>query len=1268
MRVIFLLFLFTFLLSKVNAQERYKVPPQGQHKISHLTSADGLSNNRVRVIIQDAVGFLWFGTQNGLNKYDGYSIKTYWPDPHDSTTVSSTLITSMLLDSRGKLWVAGIDGLDIYSQDFDNFTRFKDSISSAISSVYALAEDHYGTVWIGTDIGLFSYSLQSRKVNYFSSVSTNGDSLLKKGAYRLFADNQNRLWITVLNYGLCVYNIETSKFSLYLNNPDDPATISDVRIEQINQDINGDIWLGTMNNGLNKYDPENDAFIRITVDPEVSYSSRVTVMFNDLSGNFFVGTRAGLYMFDKNSGSFFVYASENHNFSKLSQNSINSFFIDNTGTLWIGTFSGGANYMNVNGKAIVHYIAGAKDKQFLSGPNIYPITEDPKGNLWIGTDNGLNFLDRSTYTFRYYTNDPGNPNSLSYNDVKALDWDKSGRLWIGTNMGGLNCLDVKRKNFTRFRHSPDDPGSISGDKVYGVLIDRSDNLWVICNQVSDRRKLCLDMLPAGKTEFIHLSEKPDFGIDEDREGNVYFGALNGFWIFNNTDSTFTLYRNDEFIENVNVLKKDSENGVWIGGTKGLVHYGLDDHSYKWFSKQTGFPISEVFGIVEDDNNGLWVSTASGLFQFPGIVKDISDTTYVRYDQQDGMQSDQFNYNSYYKCKSGEILFGGVNGFNTFFPDKLQKDTILAKVILTDLKISGTSVPIGEKVLGRVVLEKSISVTENLVLDYKHKILTIEFSTLQKNSPSKPLFRTRLVGLDDDWQYRSSGNNLVTYTNLAPGKYIFMVSAANNDGVWNPDPRLLTITVTTPFFREWWFKGALILLFLGMFVIFYYFRTRSVRKLNTVLENKVKNRTAEILEKNRLLEQANLQLQENRKEIIAQKEELEKHKNNLSVLVDERTADLKKALAKAKESDELKSAFFANMSHEIRTPMNAIVGFAGLLEKEGEDRLKKQKFVDIIKTNSRVLLKIIEEIIDLSVIESNQLIIYTAEFDLNVLIDNLYSYYSLNNSNQEVEIRVNNELEANNFVLKSDETRIRQIITNLMDNAVKFTGRGYIELGVSKSSHHLHIYVKDTGIGIPANALDTIFKRFTKIENNRSAFVQGLGLGLTISKNIAEILGGNLTVESEEGKGSRFVFSIPFDRIISVEKTIKTETLKKTDLNWSGKTILIAEDVEVNYLYLKIALEKTEVRILWAKDGREAIEIAEASGKIDVILMDIKMPGVDGLSAAKTIREKNPGQIIIAQTAYARPQEKLEFYNENFDEYITKPISYSELYSILGRFM
>jgi signal transduction histidine kinase len=429
------------------------------------------------------------------------------------------------------------------------------------------------------------------------------------------------------------------------------------------------------------------------------------------------------------------------------------------------------------------------------------------------------------------------------------------------------------------------------------------------------------------------------------------------------------------------------------------------------------------------------------------------------------------------------------------------------------------------------------------------------------------------------------------------------------------------------------------------------RANELHEANIILTDN----QSELIQKNNEIMMQNTKLSQLSDKILMQNAELEKHRLNLQKLVDERTNELIIAKTKAEESDKLKSAFLANMSHEIRTPINAIVGFADLLKDKNYSPEEKHDFADIISLNSEVLLVLINDILDLSIIEADQLRIRKETTEINLILDHIYSSFSRINKKKDLVIRLNNELQSLNLRINTDTTRMKQILANLMNNSYKFTESGTIELGARKNQNHIILYVKDTGIGICEDELPMIFNRFRKSETRNNILYRGTGLGLAISKALSERLGYTLSVESSLGKGSAFYLNIPDflllrDEISGDQVPIKTETPK-----WSDKKILIVEDEKANFIYLKKILDKTNAKIHWAQNGFEALKLISKGTPYHVVVMDIKMPEMDGFEATKIIKSNNPQQVVIALTAYARPEDRVIFAQADFNDYYIKPI-------------
>jgi signal transduction histidine kinase/CheY-like chemotaxis protein len=424
---------------------------------------------------------------------------------------------------------------------------------------------------------------------------------------------------------------------------------------------------------------------------------------------------------------------------------------------------------------------------------------------------------------------------------------------------------------------------------------------------------------------------------------------------------------------------------------------------------------------------------------------------------------------------------------------------------------------------------------------------------------------------------------------------------------------------------------------------------------------------ELLQKNEEITAQNDRLYQLSEEILLKNAELEDHHIHLEQLVAERTKELELAKMKAEESDNLKSAFLANMSHEIRTPMNAIVGFANLLKDTNYTIDEKQEFVDIITSNSEVLLILIQDILDLSLIEVNQLKIRKEIVDVNEVLENLHASISLINKKKGLFIKLNNELQHLHLKVKTDVVRLKQIITNLLNNAYKFTDSGVVELGLKKAGGDLIIQVKDTGIGISDEELPGIFDRFRKSETKKNVLYRGAGLGLAITKALSKLLDFGLKVESELGKGSVFTIVIPKALFVDQQTVTLPSPGKRSILDWEEKRILIVEDEKTNFIYLNRLLQKARVNVHWAQNGLEALQFIKSGLEFHLVLMDIKMPEMDGFEATKIIKSANPGQPVVALTAYARHEDRIRFSEAGFDDYLAKPVKPNDLLEVIQKY-
>lgn len=812
---IFILFcsLSTIFPANLHAQQQ-------DLKFTNITIEDGLSHSKVNCIYQDNQGFLWFGTNEGLNKYDGYNFTVFQPDPDDPHSISANLIRCILEDSNGNFWIGTeAGGLNRYDRNYKTFTHFTaDSTSEIILSgnnINSIIEDKQGNLWLGTNHGIDLLDLEHKKVHHFLPYPPDQSLGLSNEVMVIYEDSQAALWVGTLGGGLCAFDREHQKFSYFRHDEKNRFSIGDNEIYSIYEDLKGDLWIGTMNGGLNRFDRNSQRFQRFYPGRENPESTTIRAILDDGVENLWVGNRSGLYNFDRNSHRFRDYTHDPNNPYSLIQNSVQTIFKDAKGDLWIGT-RGGISFLNTSNLPFIHFRADVNNPRCLNRQAVYAILEDRHDDLWFGTEHGgLNHLNRRTGLFTYFSYDSKNPNGLSVNNIKALLEDRAGNLWIGTFNGGLNVFDRQKNRFLHYWHNENDPTSLAIDNVMALFEDDDGNIWVGTYGGG------LDRFDKKSRRFVHvLSDWHNQGFNnihcflQDRQGKLWMGASQSkIACLDLRTGKFSPYRLNHHINNVDVRAacEDRDGNLWFGTVgAGLYFYNPTEKSFRAYTQKDGLPSNIVYGILQDEAGTLWLSTTNGLCQLDPRTGKIRN-----YYKENGLQSDQFNYNAYLKTRNGQMLFGGINGVTAFYPDQIQQNSYIPPVVITDFKILNKPVEIGGN---NPILIQDISQTQSIKLSYKHSVFSFEFVALNYAIAEQNHYAYIMEGFETDWNFVGA-RRFATYTNLDPGTYTFRVKAANNDGVWNEAGTAIEITIAPPFWKTLWFK--FILIALGLLIIFHF---------------------------------------------------------------------------------------------------------------------------------------------------------------------------------------------------------------------------------------------------------------------------------------------------------------------------------------------------------------------------------------------------------------------------------------------------------------
>ncbi|MDI6802493.1 MAG: two-component regulator propeller domain-containing protein [Bacteroidota bacterium] len=816
--VFFSIYLFTFQAAICQIEEI---------NFDRLTVNDGLSQSTVNAILQDRYGYMWFGTQDGLNRYDGYDFVVYKHDKDDSTSISDNWIWYIYEDQAGEMWVGTYNGgLNRHDRNKNEFIRYNyqrtDSNSLSANNVTCIAEDKKGTIWVGTwGGGLNRFDRNLNKFTRLGIDSKISKSLSNINVRCMIVDSEGFLWIGTWD-GLNVYNPITQQFTHYKYYKNDPKSISGDRIINIFEDQNRNIWISTYAEGLNRFNREKNEFSRFHIG-----SNNVGQIAEDKDGILWIATRGdGLIRLNAESGKSSAISSDSRNYYGLSDETVYSVFADRLGGIWIGTSGNGINYYNVKKNKFRSYRSDANDNKGLNHPTVRAICEDRFGNLWVGTrGGGLNCYDKKTERFIYYTHTPHDKLSLSNNSVMALLKDKQGNFWIGTEMGGLDLFDRVNNRFIHHHNNVNDTNSISSNYIMAICEDRKGNLWVGTagdgfNMFDPKNKKFIRYKRTGKHS-DELSGNYVWSIMEDSEGYLWIGTWGvGLNRFNPATSTYKTYRyepaNLESLNSNTILSiyEDVRGNIWIGTMGGgLNRFNREMETFTHYTQKDGLPNDVVYGILEDANGNLWLSTNKGLSCFNPTTMEFKN-----YDLHDGLQSNEFNQGAYFKSKNGDLFFGGINGFNSFRPTEIKKNNNIPPIVITDFKVFDKPVR----------LSSSLETINEIQLSYKQNFFSFEFAALDYTIPGKNEYMYMLEGYDKDWIH-SGTRRYAAYTNLDGGDFVFRVKGSNNDGVWNNEGRSVKIIITPPYWETWWARVIIALFVITLGYSFYRIRTAKMNK-------------------------------------------------------------------------------------------------------------------------------------------------------------------------------------------------------------------------------------------------------------------------------------------------------------------------------------------------------------------------------------------------------------------------------------------------------
>ncbi len=1115
---------YVLSVTAIHSQKSQLDESSSELRFKHITVNDGLTNNKVNDITQDTNGYVWFGSDEGLNRYDGYEIKTYQHNIGDTTSISSNIVFSLFTDSKGKMWVGLRYGLDLYESDLDRFThiRFK---GRNLTNIRDFFEGPDGKIWVCAEEGLFYINPDEKVLNDFSETYY---TLAKTPIHSFYIDTQGNKWIGSTAQGLSIIDTEGHHIPL--------KESSGFRIENI-LELDGNIWACTYNNGLLKYNPEDLSHKLITVNKNDPVTQRIRTMVSDREGNLWLGTRSGLYMKPNGVEKFLLMGHMDLKYATLLHNSVFSVYIDQFDIIWMGTFSGGVSYGDLNQKMFRSISQSRVSNEGLNDKGIFSIVEDKQKNLWFGTESGgVNFYNNRTGQYSYYLNDPEKDGIHGIN-IHAIAEDKNHKMWIGTYDAGLVHLNPKTNTFETFVKG-EGACDLNSNHVYSILVDSKNVLWVGTDEgVCKFKDGCFECFEQG---LLSKNGQTIISIFEDSSGRIWIGTIeSGVFVYENGQIRHVL---PELISrSISTIYQDSKGNIWFGGHEnGLILFQED--TITRYTLDDGIPNSTVRGILEDDQMNLWFSTSAGLIRFTKGVENpaVARPDFRLYDVTNGLTSNQFTPASACKMENGLLYFGTIDGVTYFDPTEIRDNNIEPKCIITNLSVSNVPVKPNEEINGKVILTSDISKTESITLDHDDDYLTIEFSAIHYSNPGQHQYQYMLENYDEDWISTTSDKRYVTYTNLPGGNYTFRVRGTNYDGVWSSTDKTLGIVITPPWYQLAWVQGLFVLGIIGIIYGLVRIRINFLMQQRENLRLEVDRRTLKIKEQSREIEDQNVKLTQT-------------------------IEQLQNAHMKLVESEKMSSLgqLTAGIAHEINNPANFIYGGVQGLEDDME-RIRefvngKMAIFNELKTKlendpSEKTIKEVNQLINEN-IEPNgydaasknvdalmRVIKIGAERTVEI-VKGLKAFSRIDDKDffpadvheniEDTLLLLNHKLKNRIEVVKNfaelpkvecNPGKINQVFMNLLSNAISaIRGNGTITITTSKlSEEHIQIIISDSGSGMPETVLRKIFDPFFTTKD----IGEGTGLGLSISKGIIDEHKGKIRAESKEGEGTTFYIELP----------------------------------------------------------------------------------------------------------------------------------------------
>lgn len=1179
---------------------------QNELSFDAYTQMEGLPNNQIQCIYQDQQGWMWFGTSQGLSRFDGYEFDNFQPSLSDSASIRGSLVRVIVEDRQGRLLIGTENGgLNVFDRETEFFHHPFDrhpQLAGKEISVNDMEEDQEGRLWLATDNGIWIVDTLENIVS-LSELSAGNDLCSGRYVRVIQFDNTGRLWVGT-NNGLIrvdATSFESEIFELT------PNAVNPNEIWELFLDTDGSMWIGTYLYGMFAVDPISLTVKHIELEPAYERSETVRTISRDRDEQYWIGTRGGLYVYEKAKGAKAFYRHDDRKPGSLINNSILDVYHDKRGETWIGT-RGGVNLLARSKQVFRNFSAQPSDKNYLNSSIVYAFWVDEQENIWIGTeDGGVNIYHPQTGTFTYLMADEKRANTISRNCIKAFEKDRYNRLWIGSFWGGVDVLDLNTGRIHNFSHDPDHPASLADDKVMDLQLDHEGYIWAASWGGVDR------INPETMTleHFGHVVNDQVNWLMMDSKHNMWMGTPSQVLIYNPYSKKITRYN-----EHTRSASEDSQGRYWVATLdRGLALYNIEDGVQKYFTTSQGLVNNQALCVLEDEQMNLWISTTNGLSKF-----DPQTGVFQNYTSKDGLRNNQFSYGAAHKLPNGELMFGGIAGFNIFDPLEVKINKEPVPLVFTDLKIFNRKVLINDG--EEPILTKSISQTSQLVLPYDQKVFTLEFAALNYVNSQSNLYSYYLEGFDPEWNEPSTARS-ATYTNLDPGDYTLRIKRVVPGIDEHGEELQLSISILPPYWRTTWFRSLVFLVIMVIiFTLIHFFVYREKIKNDLVIE-KIKAR-------------------------------------------------------KLHELDMLKLKFFTNISHEIRTPLTLILAPLEKLKNRQLNPAEMGAHIDIMYRNTKQLDRLINQLLDFRKLETGNLKLELMQGDLVRFVNEVVHSFEAYAAEKAIRLQFNTLRKS--MVVRFDPDKMEKILNNLLSNAIKFTeneGKVVVNLSLVFDSNDddldnsqtdrqfIEITVRDTGQGIAQSNLSKIFNRF--FQGSDKVEQTGTGIGLAFVKDLVKLHNGKIFVSSQPGKGSKFTVRIPYLLSEKEEENQQKAEDALPDKIEVQKEPEVVDDDSIPANILLVVEDNPDVRLLIVSHFSSAFQVMEAANGRegweqalenvpDVIISDILMPELDGFELCKKVkRDERTSHIpVLLLTALHSKEHIIKGLSIGADDYITKP--------------